>query len=135
MRLPVCTFNRSKLVNPEYHTSHDDFRVVAKGLQGSIEVMKTIIDAFEVCYKPKALNICEPQLGKGGLYPQISQKAASDAQHPATTRMDILAYCDGENTAFEISMVTGISLEEVVSELKILMENNLVEDLWDQDII
>ena len=87
------------------------------------------------CATPKALNICEPQLGKRGLYPEISQKTASGAQHPAITRMDVLAYCDGENTAFEISMVTGISLEEVVSELKILMENNLVEDLWDQDII
>ena len=131
LRLPICTFCRSKFGEyPEYHTSHDDFRVVTEeGLQGSIEVMKTIIDAFEVCYKPIARIMCEPQLGKRGLYPQISQKTSIGTQHPAEKRMNILAYCDGENTAFEISTITGISLKEVVGELEILMENNLVEEL------
>ena len=130
LRLPLCTFCRSKFEKyPEYHTSHDDFRVVTEeGLNGSVEVMKTIIDAFEVCYKPKVINMCEPQLGQRGLYPQVSQKTAKGSHHPAKIRMDILAYCDGNNTAFDISRITNLELRHVVSELQLLVDKELVKD-------
>ena len=53
IELPLCSFSRSKEY-PEYHTNKDDFSVVTqKGLQGSFEVIKTIIDCFESCFKPK----------------------------------------------------------------------------------
>ena len=62
--LPVSAFLRSKTY-PEYHTSKDDFNLVTeKGLNGSFEVMKNIIDAFETGLYPKFKNYCEPQLGK-----------------------------------------------------------------------
>ena len=130
-RLPICTFCRSKFGEyPEYHTSHDDFRVVTeKGLQGSVDVMTTIVDAFEVCYKPKFIYPCEPQLGKRGLYPVVSQKVADGSKHPAALRMDVLAYCDGENTVFDIAKIINASLKEIISELKILLENGLVVDV------
>ena len=52
--LPVATFCRSRFGDyPEYHTSLDDFHVVtANGLQGSFEIMKNIIDAFELGLYP-----------------------------------------------------------------------------------
>ena len=76
LRLPVCTFSRSKFGEyPEYHTSADNLNMVTEnGMQGSFEVFKSIIDAFELGIYP-IVNCCgEPQLGKLGLYPNLSGK-------------------------------------------------------------
>ena len=62
VNLPVVGFCRSKYGEyPEYHTSADDFKLVtSKGLQDSFEVLKNIIDAFELGIKPKYTVLCEP---------------------------------------------------------------------------
>ena len=124
--LPLCTFCRSKFGEyPEYHNSSDNFKVVtSKGLQDSFEVFKTIIDAFEIGIYPRLSNLCEPQLGKRGLYPNISKH--QKGEHPAKKRMNILAYCDGKNTIFDISKILTIEVEEVLDEIKILKNNNLI---------
>ena len=64
--LPFCGFARTKYGEfPEYHTSADNFNVVSeKGLNGAFNVMKSIIDAFEVKLFPKTTIKCEPQLGE-----------------------------------------------------------------------
>ena len=127
-RLPICTFCRSKFGEyPEYHTSGDNFSVVTEeGLQGSLDVLKSIVDAFEMGEKPKVVLPCEPQLGKRNLYPNTS-RLYSDT-HPAAERMDILAYCDGTNNVFDISSITNIELKKVIKELKILQENGLIKN-------
>jgi aminopeptidase-like protein len=53
--LPICGFSRTKYGKyPEYHTSADNFDVVTEeGLNGSIDVMSSIIDAFEIGLFPK----------------------------------------------------------------------------------
>ncbi len=124
--LPLCTFCRSKFGEyPEYHNSSDNFKLVtSKGLQDSFEVFKTIIDAFEIGIYPKVSNFCEPQLGKRGLYPNISK--LHKGVHPARKRMNILAYCDGKNTIFDISKILSIEVEEVLNEIKILKKNNII---------
>ncbi len=112
---------------PEYHTSADDFSVVTEqGLQGAFAVMKVIVDAFETCLYPLVCTKCEPQLGKRGLYPEVSQK--SDKRKPVRNRMDILCYCNGKNSIFEISRFTNIKLVDVVSELSILVKSGLVRE-------
>ena len=131
IELPLCTFCRSKFGKyPEYHTSADDFSVVTeKGLKGAFDIMKNIIDAFETCLYPLVATPCEPQLGKRGLYPNVSQK--SDERHPAQTSIDIISYCNGLNSIFDISTLTDMKLSEVVSELKILQEFGLVQEKTD----
>ena len=126
IELPLCTFCRSKFgAYPEYHTSADDFSVVTeKGLNGAFDVIKDIIDAFETCLYPLLVTPCEPQLGKRGLYPNVSQK--TNQRHPASTRMDILSYCNGSNSVFQISKFTGVKLSDVVSELQVLLKSGLV---------
>ncbi len=125
--LPLCTFCRTKFGEyPEYHTSADDFSVVTEnGLNGSLEVMKSIIDAFELGLNPSVRTYCEPQLGKRGLYPNIS-KENNNERHPAQTRMDVLAYCNGENSIFDICNLTGLNLRTVVDEINILDFNDLI---------
>ncbi len=126
--LPLCTFCRTKFGEyPEYHTSADNFKVVTEeGLEGSLNVMKEIIDAFETCMYPKLFNPCEPQLGKRGLYPNISQKRLE--RSPIRARTDILAFCNGKNTVFEISDLTKLSLRKVINELEILLKAKVIFD-------
>lgn len=125
--LPLCTFCRTKFGEyPEYHTSADDFSVVTEnGLQGALSVLKLIIDAFETCLFPCCKFPCEPQLGKRGLYPNISQKSSN---HPARARMDILAFCNGKNSIFDIAKLANLKLETVVHELKLLLNADLIVD-------
>ena len=129
IELPVCTFCRSKFGKyDEYHTSADNFKLVTEnGLQGSLNVMKDIVDAFETCLYPKVTVPCEPQLGKRGLYPNISKKKIN-GKRPAETRMNILAYCNGRNSVFDIASILNISLVEVVEEIKLLLSSNLIID-------
>jgi len=126
--LPICTFCKTKFGEyPEYHTSGDDFSVVTeKGLKESLEVMKQIIEAFELSLYPKVAFKCEPQLGKRGLYPNISQK--SKYRHPAQSRMDIIAFCNGKNNIFQISHMSKLPLKIVIEELRVLIDNGLVID-------
>lgn len=125
--LPVCTFCRSKFGRyPEYHSSKDDFNVVtAGGLEGSFEVMRTIIDSFEMGMYPKLNILCEPQLGKRGLYPTTSK--LYKGKHPAETRMNVLAYCDGKTSIHQIASILSINLFKIMEELKILESHGLVD--------
>ncbi len=125
LRLPVCTFSRSKFGEyPEYHTSADNLNLVTEnGMQESFEVFKTIIDAFELGIYPIVNCYGEPQLGKLGLYPNLSVKSNRNA---VNKRMDILAYCDGRRSLFEISEIININLREIVNECKILNNAGLI---------
>ena len=75
---------------------------------------------------PKVNFLCEPQLGKRGLYPNISQKSGDI--HPAQVRMNIIAYCNGLNNVFEISKFTKLPLKIILAELSILIKEKLVID-------
>lgn len=44
------------------------------GLYGGYEVLKKIIECLENNYIYKTKILCEPQLGKRGLYPKLSTK-------------------------------------------------------------
>jgi len=124
--LPLCGFCRSKYGEyPEYHTDADDFTVVTQeGLQGAFEVMRTIIDAFEIGLYPTVLVKGEPQLGKRGLYPTISQKGAHNS---IRARMNFLAYADGKNTLFQIAEHIGVPLSIVLEEARIMLGHDLIE--------
>ena len=116
--LPLCAFSRSKEY-PEYHTDKDNFKVVTeKGLEGSFNVMKEIIDAFELGLYPKNVFLGEANLGKRNLYPEYSQKKTYNKN--IFIRKNLLAYSDGSRSIFEISNLLGLPLKELCSEYKIL---------------
>ena len=72
---------------------------------------------------PKNNIKCEPQLGKRNLYPTISQKGANP---DLNTRMDFLAYTEGNHSLFDISIKIKKNLGLVVSEAILLKNNNLI---------
>ena len=125
--LPLCTFCRTKFGEyPEYHTHLDNFDVVTKsGLEGSFNVIKNIIDTFEFGLFPKTNILGEPQLGKRGLYPNTM--ILYDGVHPAEMRKNIISYCDGETSIFDICKIINTNLKYVLEELKLLKNHNIID--------
>jgi len=128
VELPVCSFSRSKAGSktyPEYHTSLDNFSVVTKkGLEGSFEILKNIIDAFELASFPKAKTKCEPFLTKRNLYPTLSIKRNID--YELKNLLDILAYSNGKRSVFQISNILNLELKSTLEILKKLKKHNLI---------
>ena len=74
--LPIASIFRSKYGEySEYHTSLDDFSLVTKkGIYGGFSVAKEAIKILLNKEIPKAKYLCEPQMGKRGLYSNLSIK-------------------------------------------------------------
>lgn len=124
--LPVCAICRSKYGEyPEYHTSKDDLQLIsAAGLQGAFEVYQECIVALENNFKYKINVLCEPQLGKRGLYPTMSQKGSYNEVKAMT---DLIAYADGTNDLIDISNIIEVSVKELISIIEVLKEANLLK--------
>ena len=123
--LPVCGVCRSKYEEyPEYHNSADDLSMISEeGLQGSAALMKKCIMALEYNYFYKLSCCCEPQLGKRGLYPTLSQKGNySDA---ALVMRDLVAYADGSIDLIEISNRIRTPIDLLIPLIDKLLENGL----------
>ena len=71
--LPIASIIRSKYGEyPEYHTSEDDLNFISRdGLQESADIFLKAIQAIENNSILRSNFICEPMLGKRGMYPQI----------------------------------------------------------------
>lgn len=126
--LPVCAICRSKYGEyPEYHTSKDNLDFISpEGLAGAFEVYKQCITVLENNYKYKINVLCEPQLGKRGLYPTISQKGSYDAVKAMT---DFIAYADGNNDLIDISNIISVSVKELLPIVKKLKINGLIVEV------
>ena len=125
--LPVSSLMRTKYGEySEYHTSLDTFgRVVTlKGLNGSFKILSDIVKVFENSSFPVAKIKCEPQLGKRGLYPNLSKKN--------TIKLDtrllqyFLSYSDGKNSIIDIAEKCKTSVERIIKIKKILEKENLI---------
>ena len=126
INLPFCTFCRSKFGEyAEYHTDADNLDLVTnKGLNESFKVLKTIVDSFEMGLYPKLKTICEPNLGKRNLYPKLNNYTTN----PLKLRTNLLAYCNGNNSLFDICKLINCNLEELLNEYKILKESGILDD-------
>lgn len=124
--LPVVSFCRSKFGTfPEYHTSADNMDFISPaGFQGSYEVMTEWIEAMEWNARYRVTVLCEPQLGRRGLYPTVSQKGSYDG---VKTMTDLIAYADGRNDLFDISCIIDCPVSCLVEVIKKLWENCLLE--------
>lgn len=124
--LPVCCLCRSKYHEyPEYHTSADDMSLISpEGLQGTYDLLINIVRILEnnKIYKSKCL--CEPQLGKRGLYPTESFKGSATY---VKSMMDFLAYIDGETDLIDISEQINVEFNELALISEKLLEANLIE--------
>ena len=129
--IPMATFCRSKFGEyKEYHTSLDNLDLVKEKYLGeSLKIFKNIINSFEMGIYPTTKFKCEPMMSKRNLYPSIS-KVGNYSQN-IKDRMNFIAYCDGRNI-FEISLKTGIKLEKLIEEYKILNETKVLKRKYEK---
>ena len=123
--LPIASIFRTKYNKyPEYHTSLDNFDFVTKkGIQGGFNVAKEAIKILTQKIIPKNRILCEPQMGKRGLYPRLSTK---DLKKIIRNYMSFLQYADGKNDLKSIAKILNISSHETKKIYKILKKNNLI---------
>lgn len=128
--LPVCGISRSKYGEyPEYHTSKDDLGLISpSGLMGAFNVLQQCILALENNKKYKVQCFGEPQLGKRGLYPTISQKGSYDE---VGAMMNLIAYADGKNDLIDISNIIGVPVTALIPIIKKLESNKLIEGVYE----
>jgi len=129
INIPVCTFCRSKFgTYSEYHTNDDNISITSDdAIRQSASVLISIIEAIETCLYPLILTTCEPQLGRRGLYPNISTVTSFEK---VRYRSDILAYSDGKTDIFSMAILLDIPLDLVVAEIRVLIRNSLIQPLW-----
>ncbi|MFT2111495.1 DUF4910 domain-containing protein [Marinomonas sp. 2405UD68-3] len=118
--LPVCSIMRTKYGSyPEYHTSLDDLNLVTeKGLFGGYDVVQRTIKCLEHNEILRSTTLCEPQLGKRGLYPTVSTKSSGSE---VRDMMNYLAYTDGKLSNLEIADKINTplwALQETIDKLK-----------------
>ena len=143
IRLPIASITCSKYGEyPEYHNSGDDLErvVTPAGLQKAFDIYRQCLEALEAikpdvtansCDRqvtpcnPMVTVLCEPQLGKRGLYGNFPPRDPLSAVS-ARTIINIIAYCDGTNSAAEIASFTETNEEIVDLVLQRLKEEALV---------
>lgn len=126
--LPVCSLMRTKYGRyPEYHTSLDDLNLVtASGLSGGYEVIQKAIECLELNQIMSSTVLCEPQLGKRGLYPTISTKT-SGAE--VRDMMNVIAYANGKLSNLEIAEKIGVPLWELAEMINKLSKEGLLKTI------
>ena len=124
--LPFCTLMRSKFGEyPQYHTSLDDLSFISsKGLQGGFEMVRDILKLIELNGVYKNTILCEPQLGKRGLYPNLSTK---ETFNTIKDMRNLLMYCDGKLDLIEIAEKCGFYLLDMEDWICKFVENGLIK--------
>ncbi len=125
--LPVASILRTKYGNyKEYHTSLDNMKLISKeGFQGAFNIYLNVIKLLENNYKFHTKTVCEPQLGKRGLYPNISKWPNEQSWMNVRKLINCLSFADGKKDLIELSN----SIEVKSDELLIIIDKLLKEDL------
>jgi len=124
--LPIATIMRSKYDEyPEYHTSLDDLSMISSdGLHGGFNALMRALEAIESNCFPRATVLAEPQLGKRGLYPEISTKESTDT---VRSMMDLLTYSDGAMDLIDIAEKIDVPIWELYEIVNSLVAHGLLE--------
>ena len=129
--LPVATILRTKYGQyPEYHTSLDDLInvVTAEGLNGGYWALRRAIEAIENNSFFVAKMLCEPQMGRRGLYPKTSKK---DLKYKdSRMMMDFLSFCDGQHSLLSIAEKLNTPIWELYSLVETLESYELIAREW-----
>ncbi len=127
VNLPFCSLMRSTYgTYKEYHTSLDNkhyisFESIEQSIYDLLDVVR-ILENNAIYYNQ--FPMCEPQLGKRGLYPTISAPDARNRINDAM--MWILNYSDGNHTLFEILKKSALTLDDVLQARDLLLKNSMI---------
>jgi aminopeptidase-like protein len=123
--LPVASVTRSKYGEyPEYHTSLDNLTLVTPaGLAGGLAVYQRILECIESDCRPRSTVMCEPQLGKRGLYPTLSTRGSGKT---VKSMMDLIAYADGQTSLLDIADLINVPAWELIPIVERLTDAGLL---------
>jgi aminopeptidase-like protein len=146
VNLPMVSMMRSKYnTYKEYHTSKDNFDfVTASGLKKSYKIHKFVLNQlikmnenkinlgriknFQINKKnPISTKICEPNLGKRGLYHFIGTLSNQTLKKKVASYLDFLQYADGSNDLKKISNLINNSQNETKKIYLFLKKKKLVK--------
>jgi aminopeptidase-like protein len=127
--LPIASILRTKYGEyPEYHTSLDnlDDVVTPKGLDGGYWALRRALELIEKNNTYKVNILCEPQMGRRGLYPTLSKKNSGDQ-----TRfiMNFLSYCDGGHTLIDIAEKINLPAWDLYESIETLISHDLISPI------
>lgn len=125
VNLNVCTLSRTKFSKfKEYHTSNDNLDFVTQeGLNGGFNYLKECIHILENNNYYRIKTIGEPQLGKYGLYPTISQKGSAADTRNLT---NIIAYLNGKTSLLDIAEILNVPFSNILGVINKLKEKELI---------
>jgi aminopeptidase-like protein len=124
--LPIASIMRSKFDRyPEYHTSLDDLVnvVTPAGLEGGYNALRLAIESIERNCHPRITVLGEPQLGRRGLYPQLSRF------NEVPLVLNLITWADGTKSLVDIADECGVP----VWELYPLVDQLIAHDLLSVD--
>ena len=124
--LPIASILRTKHGRyPEYHTSLDNLEnvVTPKGLDGGYWAIRKAIEAIERNKKYKITVLCEPQMGKRGLYPTLSTKGTNKE---VLLMMNFISFCDGQTSLLEIAESLNLPIWELYELVNKLESHSLI---------
>jgi aminopeptidase-like protein len=127
--LPFVSIMQSKYgTYPQYHTSLDNLDFISpEGLQISYDVHVSCFEVLERKNQYRAKYKGEPQLGKRGLYNQVSTLEKNQTLTSALTLLDFLAYADGTNDLSDISKLINVPEENLPQIIDVLSRAGLLE--------
>jgi len=128
--LPIASIMRTKYgAYPEYHTSLDDLDLISPaGLAGAVTALLRAIEVIEGNVTYQATVLCEPQMGRRGLYPTLSQRGSAN---DVGVMMDLLSYCDGQHSLLDIAEVLDRPFGSLLPTVATLEWNGLITRLPD----
>lgn len=126
--LPICSIMRSKYrAYPEYHTSLDNLQFVTpSGLVGAYDVYQKCVECLEMNPVLISTVLCEPQLGRRGLYPTIS-----DGKHYEQIKImrNLIGYANGKRSLLAIANKLKTPLWQLQPTARRLMAEGLLGEV------
>ncbi len=109
----------------EYHTSLDNLEFISEeSLNETFEVMKQVVLVLETEKFPRQTFLGEAHLSKYGFYETLEN---FKLEYKSRDIMNVMQFCDGTNSAIEISQLTKLNVELVENILKILLREKIIE--------
>ena len=127
--LPIASILRTKYGEyPEYHTSLDNLEdvVTPKGLDGGYWALRRALELIEKNNIYKVNVLCEPQMGRRGLYPTLSKKNSGDQTRLI---MNFLSYCDGEHSLIDIAEKINLPAWHLYESIETLISHDLISPI------
>jgi aminopeptidase-like protein len=130
--LPVASIMRSRYAcYPEYHTSLDDLSVISpSGLAGGFAAHRRAIEAIEANRTYRTTVLCEPQLGRRGMYGWLSKDGKNRTD--SAVIQNVLSYSNGQRDLLAIADHIGIDIAECAAIAERLAAADLLTAVTDQ---